>query len=221
MQAARWPKTEERGTAVPTLIYHITHIDNLPAILAAGGLRCYRSVCETGYTNIAHESIQDRRAVTRVPLPPGGDLHDYVPFYFAPRSPMLYAIHAGYVVGYRGGEGSIVHVVTSVEAVRKAALRFVFTDGHAIMPLTRFHDDLKDLEAIDWPLMRERYWADTDDDPDRKRRRQAEFLVHHALPWGLVHRVGVRDARAKSHAEDLLAAAGHATEVVAKPKWYY
>ncbi|WP_353620333.1 DarT ssDNA thymidine ADP-ribosyltransferase family protein [Geobacillus sp. AYS3] len=33
----------------------------------------------------AHTRIQDRRLTTLVPLPPYGTLHDYVPFYFAPR----------------------------------------------------------------------------------------------------------------------------------------
>lgn len=42
---------------------------------------------------IAHNTIQDRRAQTYVPCLPGGNPHDYVPFYFAPCSPMLYAAH--------------------------------------------------------------------------------------------------------------------------------
>ena len=50
---------------------------------------------ETNYTNIAYESIQDRRSIKSVPCGVGGSLHDYVPFYFAPRSPMLYTIHRG------------------------------------------------------------------------------------------------------------------------------
>ena len=51
------------------------------------------------------------------------------------------------------------------------------------MRFTDFFDDLKDLDKIDWDLMQSRYWNDTNDDPDRKRRRQAEFLVHEFFPW--------------------------------------
>jgi len=77
--------------------------------------------------------------------------------------------------------------------VDEAGLRWVFTEGHADMGYTDFFDDFRDLIKIDWPLMEERYWHDTDDDPDRKRRRQAEFLVHQFFPWELVSYVGVYD----------------------------
>jgi hypothetical protein len=41
------------------------------------------------------------------------------------------------------------------------------------------------------------YWNDTPDDPDRKRRRQAEFLVHGALPWDSVEFLAVRNVGLK------------------------
>jgi hypothetical protein len=87
---------------VPIPIYHITHIDNLKSILSAGRLLAYNamSAAKTQYPNIAYENIQDRRATTYVPCGRGGVLHDYVPFYFAPRSPMLYTINRGNVEKY-------------------------------------------------------------------------------------------------------------------------
>jgi len=42
----------------PVYLYHITHVDNLPGIIEAGGLLANNSVAENGYVNIAHESIQ-------------------------------------------------------------------------------------------------------------------------------------------------------------------
>jgi len=76
----------------PTLIFHITHVNNLPLILAAGGLRTCQDLrnANVGYTDVAYQTPQDRRASVNVPCGPGGTLHHYVPFYFAPRSPMLY-----------------------------------------------------------------------------------------------------------------------------------
>jgi hypothetical protein len=76
------------------LIYHITNLENLESIVSMGGLSCYNRLKAENidYQNIAYERIQDRRADTIVPCGPGGNLHDYVPFYFAPRSPMLYTI---------------------------------------------------------------------------------------------------------------------------------
>ena len=77
-----------------TAIYHITHIDNLLRIIQAGGLWCDAECTQQGIqpVGIAYANLKDRRSRTRVPEL-GGVLADYVPFYFANRSPMLGAIH--------------------------------------------------------------------------------------------------------------------------------
>jgi len=156
-----------------------------------------------------------------VPLPPGGVIHDYVPFYFAPRSPMLYAISCGGVAGYSDGQKPIVHLVSSAEAVQEAGLPFVFTDGHAIMDLSDFFNDLNELPRVDWTVMRSRYWNDTVQDPDRCRRRQAEFLVHRSLPWDLIEEIGVMSQETKRGVDAILPEAGHRPRVVVRAGWYY
>ncbi|MCH8963013.1 MAG: DUF4433 domain-containing protein, partial [Bacteroidetes bacterium] len=176
-----------------TLIYHITHVDNLQRILTEGGLWCKaEQIARTvEYQNIAHQNIQDRRATTPVSCGPGGVLHNYVPFYFAPRAPMLYAIHNGRVQGYTGGQTAVVHLVSSVERIVEAQLPFVFTDGHGTVAYTSFFEHLDDLTKIDWKVMQARYWNNTLQDSDRKRRRQAEFLIHTFCPWERLLGIGV------------------------------
>jgi hypothetical protein len=57
-----------------------------------------------------------------------------------------------------------------------------------VLELARRSAEESDLDAlVDWELMRATYWADTDDDPDRKERRTAECLVHRAVPWVSFH----------------------------------
>ena len=91
--------------------------------------------------------------------------------------------------------------------------------GHADIGYTDFFGDLKDLNKIDWDLMREKYWNDTDDDPDRKRRRQAEFLVHKFFPWELVSYIGVYDhSIAEAIGETIK---GGRPEVGVQRGWYY
>ncbi len=169
---------------------------------------------------MAHQTIQDRRAHTPVPLT-GGALHDYVPFYFAPRSPMLYTISRGNVAGFSGGQDSVVHIVSTAQTVRDAGLRFVFTDGHGIMAFTEFFAELADLAQVDWGIMATDYWADTDEDMDRKRRRQAEFLVHERFPVQLIQQIGVINQAKKNETEAMLAEFGLTIPVVSKPGWYY
>ncbi len=207
----------------PTYIFHITALENLQKILAAGELRAKRALEQedTGYTNIAHMTIQEQRTLTPVPCGPRGVLHDYVPFYFGPRSPMLFTISKGNVEGFTGGQQSIVHIVSTVQRVKAAELGFVFTDGHGIMAFTDFYDDLAALDEIDWRLMWARYWADTDEDPDRKRRRQAEFLVHERFPVGLIVGIGVMNLQVKEEAETLIKRLGLKIPVAVKADWYY
>ena len=202
-----------------TPIYHITHVRNLPQILAEGGLRCDRSAQTLKSVNIGHMHIKERRLNRVVPLGPKGTVGDYVPFYFAPRSPMLYVISRGGVEGYAEGQAPVVYLCSTAEAVKNARLRWVFTEGHADISYTDFFDDLQHLDKIDWNLMQATYWHDTNDDPDRKRKRQAEFLVHEFFPWELVSHIGVHDGSAAETVTQLLG--GGSPAVGIQRGWYY
>jgi hypothetical protein len=207
----------------PTSIYHITHKDNLRGIVAGGALIAQSQIKRqaVGFCNIAHSNIQDRRAQTPVPCGPGGFLHDYVPLYFAPRSPMLYAIHKGNVDGCTAGQADIVYLVTRAQRIQSEGLDFVFTDGHGTMALSDFFDDLADLEELDWEIMRSKYWADTDQDPDRKRRRQAEFLVYRRLPWSMIEEICTMNGDVASEVQEIIRYTTNQPSVNIRRNWYY
>jgi len=173
------------------------------------------------YCNIAHATIQDRRAQTVVPCGPGGYLHDYVPFYFAPRSPMLYAIHCGNVEDCTASQADIVYLVSSAESVAASELEFVFTDGHGIMELSDFYDNLANLGEVDWDVMKAKYWADTLDDPDRKRRRQAEFLVYQEFPWDRIETIAVMNNETRTQVEEIVSGSAQKPPISVERRWYY
>ena len=77
-----------------TRVFHFTHIDNLSTIVREG-LHCDSTVKGSGLLQqeVSNQDIKSMRRAREVPIPPGGVVADYVPFYFAPRSPMMYAIH--------------------------------------------------------------------------------------------------------------------------------
>ena len=202
-----------------TYIYHITHLKNLQRIIAEGGLHCDRSAQKVKTVDIGHRHIKERRLNRAVPVGPGGTVGDYVPFYFATRSPMLFAISHGAVEGYTEGQKPVVYLRSTVQAVADAGLRWVFTEGHADLSFTDFFDELKDLDKVDWDLMRAKYWNDTDEDPDRKRRRQAEFLVHKFFPWELVSYIGVYDRSIAEAVAEIIK--GGSPEVEVQRGWYY
>jgi hypothetical protein len=205
----------------PTHIFHITHIDNLPEIVASGGLIAKSQMQGQDYCNIAHDNIQDRRAYTMVPCGPQGCLHDYTPFYFAPRSPMLFAIKKGNVSGCDADQSEIVYLVSSAQRIDMNNLPYVYTDGHGVMAMTDFYDDLGSLDEVDWDIMNARYWADTVDDPDRKRRRQAEFLVHRFLPWNMIESIVTMNATTGNQVRQIVSNSAYQPPISSIRGWYY
>ena len=208
-----------------TAIYHITHIRNLRSIVGANGLYCDNARLKRAIDciGIAHQHIKDRRANRIVPTCKGGTLADYVPFYFAPRSPMLYSINGGAVEGYKEGQAPVLHLVSSAEAAAAADLAFTWSEGHAEMKFSQFFEGLTDLGTqIDWATMKAQYWNDNPPDVvDRKRKRQAEFLVHRFFPWTLFSTIGVINDAMKAEVIQILADAGHKPDVRVQRGWYY
>lgn len=208
---------------IPTPIYHFTHIDNLPHLLESGTFRCCREMQEEGtaYRNIAYSDLQGRRSVRQVPVHPFGTLHDYVPFYFAPRSPMLYTISRGNVAHYQGDQSSLIYFVPTAQRIASAEHPFVFTDGHGIMYWTRFYNNLSHLDQVDWEIMQSNFWNDTTANPDRKRKRQAEFLVYKEAPLSLFSEIAVMTSVKKIQVEQKLVVAGISMPVTVHQDWYY
>ncbi|MEM6645061.1 MAG: DUF4433 domain-containing protein [Bacteroidota bacterium] len=206
-----------------TPVYHITHIDNLSGIIAEGGLwsKARHRQHDVCYNDIAHGSLQIRRGTTKVTAGPGGVLHEYVPFYFAPRSPMLYAIHRGAVSTYQGNQHDIIYLGSLVETIAEEGLAFVFTDIHAVLPIARFFDDVSGFESIDWKLMQEMYWFDSLENPNRKARRQAEFLVHDFCPLHALEGIAVYDRKRLDHVNQLLGLSEVNIPTGLRPQFYY
>jgi len=64
-------------------------------------------------------------------------------------------------------------------------------------------------------------WNDTSQDPDRKRRRQAEFLVYQHCPWHLINSIAVIDSAIAQQVNQILQAHSHAIPVNICRSWYY
>lgn len=160
---------------------HFTHVRNLPGILEAGGLQA-DSLVDRGsalLVEAADLGIKADRKKIRITLAPYGYVADYVPFYFAARSPMLFKLAKGGVPTYTDGQDPLIYLVSTVETVVQAGLPYLFSDGNCAAAVTQVSGDLALLESmVDWAVMRGRMWSNTAEDPDRMRRRMAEFLVH-------------------------------------------
>lgn len=207
----------------PTPIYRILHVDNLSVCLRRQALHAPLHAPSDGlvYRTIHNVEVQRKRHAKLVPCGPGGVVHDYVSFYFGPRSPMLFQLHTGWVPGYSDGQEPILYLVSTVQALASAP--FVFSDGHGIAAITKWFDDLTDLDRVDWDAVNARIWRDTVDDMDRQRRKQAELLVHRACAWASIQEIGVLDDRMKARVESIFAGFDSSLRrpVRVRTAWYY
>ena len=209
----------------PTPIFRITHIDNLPTIIRRGGLHAPNFTPDDGlpYRNTHNAEVQAARRELAIPCGPRGTVHDYVPFYFGYLSVMLLNLKTGRVQGYNEGQEPIIYLKTSTQAIEASGTGFVFTNGHGLAALTDWYDALCHLDEVDWNIVYERYWRDTNEDNDRQRRKQAEFLVHRFCDWSLVQEIGVINRRihdiVTAHLDNFPGI--QRPPVTVQPDWYY
>lgn len=208
-------------------ILHFTHRDNLSEIVRQGGVYC-DTVARAGALQVeaGDPAIKERRRRRIVNAGPGGFVGDYAPFYFAPRSPMMYRIACdcrdSIPDRYQGGDRELVYLQSTVGNVLEHNLGWVASDGNAATGTTSFYDKPHEAEAsIDWPLMRATMWNDTADDLDRQRRRMAEFLVHHRAPLTVFDRVAVYSDAYVKPVRAALAGSHLTSRILVRPAWYY
>ena len=200
-------------------IYHITHVDNLASIVAAGALWSDTQRIHKGFAsaNIGYSHIKARRLRRPITVSAGGMLGDYVPFNFCPRSIMLYVVSQGHA-DYAAGQQPIIHLVSSIDTIVASGRPWAFTDIHADLGYASQFDSLGDLGEVDWGIMPVRQWGG---DSELKEKRQAEFLVHDFCPWNAIVEIGVIDDAVAVKVQAVLAAAEHKPNVVVHRDWYY
>ena len=207
---------------IPTPILHFTHVDNLAGVIR-NGLQGDCAVLEAGTAviDIGMPSIKEPRRRRQVPVAPFGVVADYVPFYFAPRSPMMSSISHGNVPQYQDGCGPIVYLVTTAERLVEAGLRVVASDRNARLEVAAFEVAENDWgQSVDWDLMRAKWWNNTAEEPDRRERRMAECLAHGSVPWDVIMEVVAMNEATATIARAAIAGDGLSTPVSVRPNWY-
>jgi len=207
-------------------IYHITHLRNLPQIVDARRLWSDAKRIEKKLDcDVVGMSHIKRRRLEEIEVDCHPDTHvgDYVPFYFCPRSIMLYILHMGNHpdLNYQGGQRPIVHLQADLHAVVEWADRkerqWAYSDRNAGGFLANFYTGLDHLGEVNWAAV------DSTDFRDMviKEGKQAEFLVYGLFPWRLVERIGVCDERVADEVRQAIASAEHQPPVAVERDWYY
>ena len=204
----------------PILVYHFTHIRNLASILEKGlqsDAACRRE--DLTQIEIGSNAIRERRLTYPVgDIGPGRCVGDYVPWYFGPRSPMMYALsHNNYE--YKDGFDEVVYLVSSVPKIIALGWDWIASDRNAALHLAEFVDDERSLaDHISWNVIRARYWTDH---PDGADLRAAEFLVHESVPWQAIEAIVTKTEQARSKVEALVAGSVHVPAISVRAQWYF
>lgn len=158
-------------------IYHIVHIDRLRSIVENGFLFSDAIISRNAPlgTTIGMCSIKQRRMSISLTSHPGLCVGECVPFYFCPRSIMLYIIsqrnHPD--LAYKGGQEPIIHLEAdlyeTVAWAQQNNRRWAFTLSNAGSYFFEDRCDLGCLNEIDWNAVQTHYWGDC------KEGKQAEF----------------------------------------------
>lgn len=203
-------------------IYHIVHGDRLAAIAAGGGLfsDAHMRLQPLVGTTIGMEHIKGRRLATPLMSHPTLHVGECVPFYFCPRSVMLYTINKrSSDVAFKGGQRPIVHLVADLRRTVAWAeaheVRWAFSLSNAGSSYFEDRCSLADLDQIDWEAVNARDWRGC------RERKQAEFLIEQSLPWELIEEIGVMDHGVAQATAQAIAGASHRPDVQTRPSWYY
>jgi len=167
-------------------IYHIVHVENLPSIVR-DNLLWSDSTMQHGtseHKQISMGHIKQRRLEKALMSYPDLHVGECVPFYFCPRSIMLYIIHKGNSddLNYKEGQEPIVHLEAdfhrTIEWAKQNHKRWAFTLTNAGSSYFEDRSKVEQLEEIDWDAVFANDWRDT----SVKEKKQAEFLMESCFP---------------------------------------
>ena len=124
------------------------HIQNIPHILQEGFVHPASMRASRHYVSIGDAVVilkRNNRFIDQVHR-----ISDYIPFYFGPRTPMLYVIQHGDGSISKILPGNIVYCVIKIEDIIRNHVDCVFTDGHALDGFTRCYpaSELSNLNSI-------------------------------------------------------------------------
>ena len=172
-------------------------------------------------TTIGMSGIKQRRLTLPLTSHPTLSVGQCVPFYFCPRSVMLYVLHRANDpdLQYRGGQEPILHLETdlmqTIAWAEENGLRWAFTLSNAGSNYFEDRADLHQLAEIDWDAVKATDWKHC------KEGKQAEFLIESRFPWELVSKIGVASKSKLQQTLSIIRKTTHQPRVEIQTDWYY
>ena len=203
-------------------VYRIIPVQNLETDLKKGLYSKAKAPVSATRTVIGNKEIISARDSRIVKCYPDTMVNDYVPFYFSVRTPMLYNIVTGMGVPQRA-QREIVYLCCRLMDLAIEDMQWCFTNGNAAEKITKFYNNLKDLDKIDWKSIETTDFSynNADGDEDRIRKKHAEFLVKDFVPRSKITEIAVLNAVVKEEVESIVSKCKLEIEIKVKPKFYF
>lgn len=203
-------------------LYRIVHIDNIEYLLKHGMFNKSHEQADPNYKSIGDSNLILQRNDYSVGInPPNGQLGEYIPFYFGPWSPMLLNIKTGYRGVTKIPQEEIVYICCNIQTIIDCCDLWCFTDGHAKNAITTFFNDITNLNYVDLAIAKGQRWNNIEQDMDRMRKKQAEFLVKFHVPPNCIGNIVAYDDDANEKISKLVNESGHTIKVHTLRKFYY
>ena len=173
--------------------------------------------------NIGMHKIKERRLKLPLKSHPETYVGEYVPFYFCPRSIMLYLIHRANnpELTYHEGQEPIIHLEadlrSAVQWAGENCHRWAFTQSNTGSNYSLDCAELDCLDRVDWTAVNARDFSNK----SIKEGKQAEFLFEESFPWHLIERIGVYSQEQIQTVNKALSNASHKPVLEIKQNWYY
>lgn len=195
------------------LAFHFTHIDNLDSILEHGLLSTnVKNAMQVGHQNVANNHIQQTRSQiiidTDLKLKKRADiwfdtqikhsLHDFVPFYFAYKCPMLFQV----LTSKNIEQSDIIFIAIDPKKCLAELDDVYFSDAsiNRVNDLPNLYSNEADLVKLNWAEIENLKGVQND---NLKHQRMAEFLVKDVLALGYIDHIVVWNEEVKKNIIDL------------------
>jgi len=168
-------------------------------------------------------NLKDKRLSRAIPCHENLMVGACVPFYYCPRSVMLYLLYRGNHpnLDYKDGQARVVHLQFDLDKVfewaRANDKRVAVTDRNAGSVFFDAWPGLEGLQHLDWAAINAKDWKSC------KEHKQAEFLVEDCVPAHLIERIGVLSSGDElTQVVQACKKSGLGSiECSAVPEWYY
>ncbi|WAB90344.1 DarT ssDNA thymidine ADP-ribosyltransferase family protein [Pseudomonas citronellolis] len=198
--------------------YHFSSIENLDSIIELGLLSTNQKLQRNvTHVDVAAAGIQCRRGAMEVPGSQGRYVHDYVPFYFAQKTPMQLSV----ILKKNVDQQFLIYFAVPLRII-DARQGVFFTNASAntdVPPRFFGATESERLNDLNWPIIENAKWKYPDD--NERHQKMAELLVPDYVSMGEVAYIVAWNDDFAQHIRDRFAEKGVACPQVVCNSWHY